>query len=290
MDCGFESHCQWTCIFAWYGPLATLSFQIVSVASKHHGKNNGVIQVSLVGTTSETWITRTAGDHQKTFSNEKFELWVILSFSYESCSPFALTRVMSYALPLLQPELWVMLSLCLNHVATVASLFRSSVFHFLAKLSKICEIFLSREKKTTKLSLLHKNVNTSSHIKGNLMAPTTVFSSSYDWKFEICLANYHYPGRDHETWSELSEFSSYPRSSQPSFTAIDWCQGGSTVIKDPPFFSVRVVGVSVGDVWPQVHAAGPFVFCSVLSLMLHTDLGIVSFYYTDPAQTATSLQ
>ena len=45
----------------------------------------------------------------------------------------------SYALP------------CFNHVATVASLFRSSVSHFLAKLSEICEIFFSREKKTIKL-------------------------------------------------------------------------------------------------------------------------------------------
>ena len=49
---------------------------------------------------SETWITQTAGDYQK-----EFELCVILPFSfdqtYELCSPFALTRVMSYALPLL---------------------------------------------------------------------------------------------------------------------------------------------------------------------------------------------
>jgi len=73
-----------------------------------------------------------------------------------------------------------MLSLCFDHVATVASLFRSGVFHLLVKLSKICEIFFSREKKTMKLSLLHKNVNTPSHIKGNLMALTTVFNSSYD--------------------------------------------------------------------------------------------------------------
>ena len=73
----------------------------------------------------------------------------------------------------------VILSLCFIHVASVASLFRSSVFHFLAKLSKICKIFFLREKKM-KLSLLHKNVNTSSHIKGNLMALTAVFSSSYD--------------------------------------------------------------------------------------------------------------
>ena len=40
-------------------------------------------------------------------------------------------------------ELWVMLSLCFNHVATVAGPFRSSVFHFPAKLSKVCEIFFS---------------------------------------------------------------------------------------------------------------------------------------------------
>ena len=32
-----------------------------------------------------------------------------------------------------------MLSLCISHVASVASPFRSSVFHFLGKLSKICE-------------------------------------------------------------------------------------------------------------------------------------------------------
>jgi len=73
-----------------------------------------------------------------------------------------------------------MLSLCFSHVATIASPFRSSVFHFLAKLSKICELFFSCEKKTMKLSLLHKNVNTSSHIKSNLMAQTAVVSSNYD--------------------------------------------------------------------------------------------------------------
>jgi len=44
---------------------------------------------------SETWITRTAGDHQKSLSYEKFELWV-------------------------------MLSLFFSHVATVASPFRSN--------------------------------------------------------------------------------------------------------------------------------------------------------------------
>jgi len=70
-----------------------------------------------------------------------------------------------------------MIALCFNHMATRANPFPSSVFHFLAKLSKICEIFFSREKKTMKLSLLRKNVDTSSHIKGNLMALTAVFSS-----------------------------------------------------------------------------------------------------------------
>jgi len=85
--------------------------------------------------------------------------------SYELCSPFALSGVM--------------LSLGFN-LAIVASPFRSSVFYFLAKLSKACEIFFSCEKKTIKLSLLHKNLNTSSHIKGDLMALTAVFSSSYD--------------------------------------------------------------------------------------------------------------
>ena len=67
-----------------------------------------------------------------------------------------------------------MLSLCFSHVATVASPFRSSIFHFLAQVSKIWEIF-SCEKKTIKLSLLHKNVNTFSRRKGNLMALTAVY-------------------------------------------------------------------------------------------------------------------
>jgi len=70
--------------------------------------------------------------------------------------------------------------LCSPYVATIASPFRFSVFHFPAKLSKICEIFLSCENKTMKLGLLHKNVNTSSNIKGNLMALTAVVSSSSD--------------------------------------------------------------------------------------------------------------
>ena len=68
-----------------------------------------------------------------------------------------------------------MLSLCFSHVVTEASPFCTSVFHFLAQLSKICEIFFSCDKKTMKLSLLHKNVNTSSHRKGNLMALTPVY-------------------------------------------------------------------------------------------------------------------
>jgi len=85
------------------------------------------------------------------------KVWVMKSLSYEKF------------------ELWVMFSLCFSHVATVVSPFRSSVFHFLAKLSKICEIFFSCEKKTIKLSLLHKNVNTSSHSKGKLMALTKVY-------------------------------------------------------------------------------------------------------------------
>ena len=68
-----------------------------------------------------------------------------------------------------------MLSLYFSHVATIASPFRSSVFHFLAKLSRICEIFFSCEKRKMKLSFLHKNVNTSSHRKGNLMALTVVY-------------------------------------------------------------------------------------------------------------------
>ena len=40
--------------------------------------------------------------------------------------------------------------LCSPYVATVVNPFRSSVFHFLAKLSKICEIFFSCEKKIIK--------------------------------------------------------------------------------------------------------------------------------------------
>jgi len=76
------------------------------------------------------------------------------NLSYELCSTSALTRLMSYALPLL------------DHVATVASPFRFSVFHFLAKLSKILQIFFSCENKTMTLSLLHKKCLHTSHIKG----------------------------------------------------------------------------------------------------------------------------
>ena len=50
-----------------------------------------------------------------------------------------------------------MISPFFNHTATVAKQFHSSVFHFLAKVSKLCETFLC-EKKTMKLSLLHKNL------------------------------------------------------------------------------------------------------------------------------------
>ena len=81
-----------------------------------------------------------------------------------------------------------MLSLCFSHVATVASPFRCSVFHFLAKLSEICEIFFLCEKKTRKLSLLHNNVNTSSH-RGNLMALTAVY------QFELWLKVWDMPSK-----------------------------------------------------------------------------------------------
>ena len=60
-----------------------------------------------------------------------------------------------------------------------------------------------------KLSLLHKKVNTSSHRKGNLMVLNQRFISSIMTRvqeFKISPANYHYPGRDHETLFELSEF------------------------------------------------------------------------------------
>jgi len=49
-DCRFDSHCQRS-VF-WYRPLSSLSLQIASVASGHHGKNNGgpnqwIIRVKL---------------------------------------------------------------------------------------------------------------------------------------------------------------------------------------------------------------------------------------------------
>ena len=50
-----------------------------------------------------------------------------------------------------------------------------SVSYFLAKLSKSCETLFSCDKERLELSFLHKNVNTSSHRKGNLMALTTVY-------------------------------------------------------------------------------------------------------------------
>ena len=68
-----------------------------------------------------------------------------------------------------------MLSLCFSHMATVASPFRSSIFHFLAKFLKFAEIFFSWEKKAMKLNLLRKNTKTSSHRKGNLLALTAVY-------------------------------------------------------------------------------------------------------------------
>jgi len=73
-----------------------------------------------------------------------------------------------------------MLSLCFSHPATVASPFRSSVFQCLAKLCKIFGIF-SCEKRKMILSLMHQNVNTSSHRKDNLVAPTAVY------QFELLL-------------------------------------------------------------------------------------------------------
>jgi len=85
-----------------------------------------------------------------------------------------------------------MLSLCISHVATVASSFRYSVFHFLAKLFKICKIFFSCENKTM-------NINTSSHRKGNFMALTAVY------QFELWLKVRDMPSKlslpRHGLWS-----------------------------------------------------------------------------------------
>ena len=47
-----------------------------------------------------------------------------------------------------------MVSLCISHVATGASPFCSSVLHFLAKLSEICEIFVSCEKENNEVKLV----------------------------------------------------------------------------------------------------------------------------------------
>jgi len=63
----------------------------------------------------------------------------------------------------------------LSALWVTASPFHYSVSYFLAKLSKICETLFSCDKERLELSLLHKNVNTSSHRKGNLMALTTVY-------------------------------------------------------------------------------------------------------------------
>jgi len=79
--------------------------------------------------------------------------------------------------------------------------------------------FSSRVKrKPMKLRLLHNNVNISNQRKGNLVTLSTV--SQFEFEFEICPANYHYPGRDEETWFELSKFSTHLRSSYPSFTVF----------------------------------------------------------------------
>ena len=47
-----------------------------------------------------------------------------------------------------------MLSFYFAHVTTVASSFRSRVFNFLAKLSKICEISFSCEKENNEIKLV----------------------------------------------------------------------------------------------------------------------------------------
>ena len=50
-------------------------------------------------------------------------------------------------------ELWVMLSFCISHVATVASPFRPSVLHFLAKLSIYAQQIIITQTGTMKLGL-----------------------------------------------------------------------------------------------------------------------------------------
>jgi len=69
-----------------------------------------------------------------------------------------------------------MLSLCFNRVTPVALVYSTSWLNFL----KICGIFFSCGKKTMKLISVHKNVSTSSHRKGSLMALTTVVSPYND--------------------------------------------------------------------------------------------------------------
>jgi len=49
-------------------------------------------------------------------------------------------------------KVWIMRSICFSHVATIVSPFHSSVFHFLVKLSKICDFLLIwKEKNEVKL-------------------------------------------------------------------------------------------------------------------------------------------
>jgi len=67
-----------------------------------------------------------------------------------------------------------MLSLCINHVATVANPF--ALVYSISWLNFLKFVrFSSHMKKTMKLGLLHKNVNTSGHREGNLMALTAVY-------------------------------------------------------------------------------------------------------------------
>ena len=52
-----------------------------------------------------------------------------------------------------------MLSLGFSHVATIASPFFSSVFHFLAELSKICRDFLPMRKENNEIKLVTQECN-----------------------------------------------------------------------------------------------------------------------------------
>ena len=47
-----------------------------------------------------------------------------------------------------------MLALCISHAASVVSPFRFNVFHFLAKLFKICEILFSCGKEINEVKLV----------------------------------------------------------------------------------------------------------------------------------------